>query len=334
MVHSFFLAFPHLRCGAVLAGVLLGASLWVAPAKAQTTMRLWNIHAEDYPVTLAVQRFASDVQAATGGRIKIQVFSNASLGDQPKAVVMLKAGEIELAEFSSAPLSDAAPGIKALNLPFLFRDSAHMFKHLDGLLGKRFEDKLKASGFVVLGWYDGGSRSFYCVHPVTGVRDFTNKRIRVRTEIFTKMVENLQAVPKDIPFKEVGNAFTTGQIDCAENNMPSYVSTGHYKLAKHLYLSNHIISPEALVMSTSAWDKLSEDDRRHFQEAGRRSALHMRELWNERVAKSMATAVAEGVTVVKMKDASGMIRRMSPIYQQYMKLPETRNELLTIIADQ
>src|SRR4051812_6220300 len=105
-------------------------------ATAQTKLRAWNIHPDGYPVTEAMKSFAEQVGKATKGKYQIEVFSNATLGDQPKAVQMLKSGEIDIAEFSSGPLSDAVPGIKVLNLPFLFKDSAHMFKHLDGKLGK------------------------------------------------------------------------------------------------------------------------------------------------------------------------------------------------------
>ena len=109
-----------------------GLAFAMAPASAQTKLRAWNIHPDGYPVTEAMKSFADQVNKGTQGRYQIEVFSNATLGDQPKAVQMLKNGEIDLAEFSSGPLSDAVPGLKVLNLPFLFNDSAHMFRHLDG----------------------------------------------------------------------------------------------------------------------------------------------------------------------------------------------------------
>src|SRR3546814_17653574 len=72
----------------------------------------------------------------------VKVFSNGVLGDQPVAVRMLKAGELDIAEFNLAPLSEAAPGTKALTLPFLFRDATHMFRKVEGKLGPRFEAQL------------------------------------------------------------------------------------------------------------------------------------------------------------------------------------------------
>lgn len=306
-----------------------------ASAGAQTKLRAWNIHPDGYPVTEAMKRFASLVSQNTGGRYQIELFSNATLGDQPKAVQMLKAGEVDVAEFSSGPLSDAVPGLKALNLPFLFSDSAHMFKHLDGKLGERFAGKLQAAGFVVLGWYDGGGRSFYCAsRSVNSFKDLAGARIRVQqSEIYIEMVKLLEATPVALPFKDVLGALEQNTVDCAENNMPSFESTGHYKVAKSVYVTNHVVSPEALVVSTKLWSSLSPADKAAFQKAGLESALLMRELWNKRVASAIETATKQGVQFVRVKDVAPMVRRMAPLYGKYMADTSTREELLTIIGN-
>ena len=148
---------------------------------AQIKLRAWNIHPEGYPVTEAMKSFAAEIAKTTQGKYQIEIFSNGALGDQPKAVQMFKSGKIDIAKFNSGPLSDAVPGLKVLNLPFLFTDSAHMFRHLDGKLGGRFADNLKAAGFVVVGWYDGGSRSFYCAtKTVKDIGDLSGTKIRVQ----------------------------------------------------------------------------------------------------------------------------------------------------------
>ena len=305
-----------------------------AQPQAPVQLRAWNIHPEGYPVTEAMKSFANEVSKATQGRYRIEVFSNAALGDQPKAVQMLKSGEIDMAEFSSGPLSDAVPGIKVLNLPFLFTDSAHMFRHLDGKLGQRFAANLKTAGFVVLGWYDGGARSFYCANrPVATLTDLAGASIRVQqSEIYTEMVKLLGATPVALPYKDVLGGFEQGKIDCAENNMPSYESTGHYKVAKHVFVTNHVISPEALVVSTQLWGKLDKQDQAAFAEAGAKSALLMRDLWNRQVASALDVTARQGAHFLKPTDPATMIRKMAPLYSRYMKDPTTREELLTIIA--
>lgn len=311
----------------------LSFALCASAAMAQTKLRAWNIHPEGYPVSEALKSFVEQVGKSTGGRYNIELFNNGSLGDQPKAVQMLKSGEIDVAEFSSGPLSDAVPGIKVLNLPFLFTDSAHMFRHLDGKLGERFSANLKAAGFVVLGWYDGGGRSFYCAKPINNLRDLAGTNIRVQqSEIYIEMVKLMEAKPVALPFKDVLVALEQGKVDCAENNLPSYESTGHYKVAKNVYVTNHVISPEALVVSTKLWDKLSKEDKAAFSEAGAKSAILMRELWNKRVAAALEATTKQGSQFVKVRDASPMVRRMGPLYGKYMADPTTREELLTIIS--
>lgn len=320
-----------------LTKAMLGLALvFVASTSmSQTKLRAWNIHPEGYPVTMALNQFAEQVGKVTNGRYQLEVFSNGALGDQPKAVQMLKNGEIDVAEFSSGPLSDAVPGIKVLNLPFLFRDSGHMFRNLDGKLGEQFSASLSAAGFVVLGWYDGGSRSFYCVNPVTKPADLAGKKIRVQqSEIYIQMVTLLGSEPVTVPFKEVMASLQAGKIDCAENNLPSYESTGHHTIAKNVYVTNHVVSPEALVVSVNLWSKLSDADKIAFKTAGTQSALFMRELWGKRVTRALDATTKQGSQYVRPKDSASMIGRMGPLYSKYMTDPKTRAELLTILSDQ
>jgi tripartite ATP-independent transporter DctP family solute receptor len=313
------------------SAIALGA---IHPTFAQIELRAWNIHPQGYPVTEALAYFSDLVRAETQGRYSVKVFSNAVLGDQPLAVRMMKAGELDLAEFNLGPLSEAAPSTKALTLPFLFRDSKHMFRQVDGKLGSRFEAKLAAAGYVVLGWYDGGARSFYCTKQIRLVGDLAALRIRVQqSETAIEMVRLLGATPVVIPYKDVLNAFTEGKIDCAEGSIVSYESTGHYKLAKFMYLSNHQVAPEALVISIKTWKQLAPNDQNRLKEAGRKSALKMRELWNQRVEEAKAATAKQGAQFAAMSDHGPLITRMRPMYSRYMVDPLIRDELLTILAD-
>ena len=314
---------------------LVAATLACSGAFAQTTrLKAWNIHPDGYPVTDAMKSFAAEVEKATKGRYEIELHSNGVLGDQPQAVQMLKQGQIDVAEFSLGPLSEAAPAAKALTLPFLFKNAQHMFAEIDGNLGKRYEERLKASGYVVLGWYDGGARSFYCRNkPLQQVADFQGLNIRVQnSEIYVEMVKGLGAVPKTIPYKDTLAALERGDVDCAENNLPSFISTGHYKVAKYVWLTNHVVVPEALVMSTSAWDKLSPADQQAFRLAGQNSARVMRELWNRKVDEARDIAKKAGVQFLPVENYMSLIRRMQALHGRYLSDPQTREELLSILA--
>jgi TRAP-type C4-dicarboxylate transport system substrate-binding protein len=247
---------------------------------------------------------------------------------------MFADGSIDAAEFNAGPLSNAAPGLKAFNLPFLFTDSAHMFRHLDGALGDRLSAKLKDAGFVVLGWYDGGARSFFCANkPMARVEDFAGQRIRVQqSEVYIDMVRLLGATPVVVPFKDILDQLTARKIDCAEGNLVSYESMGQYKVAKYLYLNNHIVSPEALVVSTRLWNRLDDGEKAAFKRAGMDSALLMRRLWNQRVAAARSIVAAGGVQFIPVTDAAALVHRVTPLYAKYMADPEVRSELLSIVG--
>jgi tripartite ATP-independent transporter DctP family solute receptor len=283
-----------------------------------------------------MKSFSEEVAAQTKGKFKIELFSNGTLGDQPKAVAMLKAGEIDIAEFNSGPLSDMAPGLKAFNLPFLFADTSHMFRYLDGKVGEHLAAQLQASGFVVLGWYNGGARSIFCANkPITKLEDLVGQKIRVQqSDVYIEMVKLLGATPVVVPYKDVLEQLQQGKVDCAEGNMVSYESTGHYKAAKYMLQTNHAISPEALVVSTKLWGRLNDAEKAVFKKAGQNSALLMRDLWEKRVATARTTVVKDGVQLANVKDFSPYIRKMAPLYGKYMGDPAVRGELFEIIGNQ
>ena len=320
--------------GRIVAGIVLAAGVLLPGAARAEKVVAWNIHPEGYPVTEALKSFVAEVAAATGGKYRIELSNNGALGDQPKAVQMFKDGSIDVAEFNAGPLSNAAPGLKAFNLPFLFTDSAHMFRHLDGAVGDRLSAKLKDAGFVVLGWYDGGARSFFCANkPMARIQDFSGQRIRVQqSDVYIDMIKLLGATPVVLPFKDILDQLSQKKIDCAEGNLVSYESMGQYKVAKYFYLDNHIIAPEALVVSTRLWDRLDDREKAAFKNAGMNSALLMRSLWNQRVAAARSIVAAGGVQFTPMTDAAALVHRVTPLYAKYMADPEVRSELLSIVG--
>lgn len=314
--------------------VILSACHVLVQAQSPVNLKAWNAHPEGYPVTEALKTFVSEVDKNTMGKYKIQLYNSMVLGDQPQALKMFKAGELDVAEFNGAPLSEFAPGLKAFNLPFLFSSSAHMFKHLDGKLGDEIANRIKESGFVILGWYDGGSRSIFCNKPINTIRDLAGLKIRVQqSEIYMGMVKGLDAIPMNVGAKDINDSLLTGKLDCAENNLPFVESQGYYKAAKYFYMTNHVISPEALVVSTRLWDKLTNEEKAIFSAAGKKSALYMRDLWKQRVEGARESLTKQGVTFVNVKDVAPFVRKMGPLYSKYMSDPQTSKELISIIGN-
>jgi TRAP-type C4-dicarboxylate transport system substrate-binding protein len=97
-------------------------------------------------------------------------------------------------------------------------------------------------------------------------------------------------------------ALSAQLVDGAENNWPSFVTTGHYKVAQFYTVTEHTMGPEVLVMSRRAWQELSESDRAIFRDAARESRHFMREQWQGWEQQSRKQALEAGVTVIDNLD--------------------------------
>ena len=132
-----------------------------ALAQKQIVLRLAETHAPDYPTTKGDYEFARLVEERTGGRIKIEVYPSAQLGEEKAALEAVQFGAIDFNRTSISPLSAFVPNLIALQMPYLYRDDEHMWKVINGPIGESFLNSLEEFNFVGLGWFDGGARHFY-----------------------------------------------------------------------------------------------------------------------------------------------------------------------------
>lgn len=292
------------------------APLAASAASASNMLNGWSIHPDDYPVNQAMQRFADDLAKITGQRLTAKIHGNATLAPQGQVLERVVRGEIDFAEMGILGYGDKIPVLQLLSTPFLFRESAEMFKLLDGRLGALIADELRRFGVILLGWYDGGTRNFYHrTKPLRDTTDFQGERLRVgNTPTHAAMVTTLGGKAVPLPFKDVMGAFESGQIDGAENNLPSYESTGHYKAAPHYTLTRHLVSPEMLIMSEKTWARFKASEQAQLLKAGHASAVYMRQLWAQRVAEVQARLVKQGVRFYPSGDHGPIVRRMRPLY--------------------
>jgi TRAP-type C4-dicarboxylate transport system substrate-binding protein len=148
--------------------------------------------------------------------------------------------------------------------------------------------------------------------------DLQGLKIRVqKAEIMRDMVQQVGAVPTSMAFEEVYTGLQTGQIDGAENNFPSWVSKGHYEVAKHYLMDGHSRVPEVILFSKSVWDKLSSEDRELIRQAAVDSVPHQRQLWDQRVEEAIEKAKAAGCTIVTEVDKAPFQAAMQPVWAKH-----------------
>lgn len=316
---------------AILASVSI---LGLAATADARELRGWNLHVPDYPGSIAMEEFADAIGTATDGRYTGSVYHNGQLGDQRFAIEQFAFDGIDFAVFSGGSLGDFAPALNVVSMPYVFRSQDHMFKVLDGEIGERLSAALESSNMVALAWYTGGARSFYTVDKqIETPADLAGLKIRVPdADIFVATVEALGANATPLAFGEVYTSLQTGVIDGAENNAPSFESTRHYEVAKYYTLDEHMMVPEAFVVSKTLWDSLTPEDQTAFREAARASAETQRRLWAERDAASIKILEDGGVSIKPVADKQPFIDAMSPVYDRFADTDEMKALLADIQA--
>ncbi|HTV36830.1 MAG TPA: TRAP transporter substrate-binding protein, partial [Xanthobacteraceae bacterium] len=256
-----------LRGTAFMLGTLAAARSGVKPAAAdaKTMFKASDVHPPGYPTVVAVENLGKKLEQATGGRLGVQMYASMQLGGEKEAIEQAQLGAIQLARVSVGAIGPVIDDLNVLNLPFLFRDTAHMQKVIDGSIGQKLLDKVTANeraGLIGLCWMDAGARSFYDTkHPIKTIADLKGLKVRViGNPMFVDMANALGANGVAMGYDQVFAALQTGVIDGAENNMPSFVFDNHYQVAKFYTFTQHLIVPEILVFSRKTWNTLSPDD--------------------------------------------------------------------------
>jgi len=132
-------------------------------------------------------------------------------------------------------------------------------------------------------------------------------------------------------FAEVYQALKTGVVDGAENNWPSYESTGHFEVAGFYSLSQHLIIPECICVNTDAFNALSPEMQAAVSEAAQESALLQRELWAARELASREAVEAGGVVVNEIADKAPFQDAMGPVYEAYFETNPDLRPLVELI---
>jgi len=310
-----------LACFILVTFVVVGCGGQKPAAQDQKpiVLKLAENQPDDYPTTIGDKEMAKIVAEKTNGRIKIEVYAGGQLGDEKSVIEAVQMGGIHMARVNAQPLSDFAKKLRVLSLPYLFDNPAHLWKVLNGPIGDEILDSLKDAKMIGLTYYDSGARSFYNTkREVKSPADMKGLKIRVQqSELMIGLVQGIGASATPMAYGEVYSGLQTGVIDGAENNWPSYYSTSHYEVAKYLTLDYHTMTPEVVIFSKAAWDKLSDADKKIIKDAAVASQAVQRKSWDAYEKKSIDAVKAKGNTVTEIKDVKPWQDAVQGLYDKF-----------------
>jgi tripartite ATP-independent transporter DctP family solute receptor len=297
--------------GAALACVAAALSVPLSVA-AQTVLKAADVHPAGYPNVVAMENLGKKLEAATNGKYKLQMFPGGVLGGEKEMIEQTQVGAINILRTSLGPLGPVVPDVNVFNMPFVFRNEAHMRAVIDGPIGQEILDKITASPskMVALG--------LYTKKLVKTPADLKGQKVRMMgNPLFVDTMNAMGGNGIAMGYGEVFSALQTGVLDGAENNPPSMFTSNHYNAgAKYYAQTNHLIIPEIFVMSKVTWDKLSKDEQTLLLKFSKEAQLEQRALWDKSVAEYSTKLKAAGVEFVAV-DQKPFYDATAPVRAKY-----------------
>ena len=291
-------------------------------AQDKTVLKSADVHPLGYPTVEAVKLMGEELQKQTDGRLSIEIFPSMQLGGEKEMIEQAQVGALAMARISVGPMGPLVPELNVFNLPFMFRDDAHMEKVIDGPIGDELLKKLSdhaTAGLIGLCWMNAGTRNVYnSKKPVRSLDDLKGLKIRMMgNPVFVDTMNALGGNGVAMGFDQLVNAMQTGVVDGAENNYPSYATGQHFRYAKYYSLTGHLMIPEILVFSKRTWQTLTPDDQALITKFAKEAQQEERKLWYEMEKKSIQQIKEAGVDIIEIPDKKPFQDAVKPVWDKY-----------------
>lgn len=289
---------------------------------------------ETHTVHIAMMEWVEMVEERTDGRVQINVFPNAQLGDETAMLEQLQAGVLDLVKVASPGMASYHDGYHAFGMPFLFEDQEHFYEAMNSEEMQEFFLETEEDGFVSLTYYTSGQRSFYTADtPIRTPEDLQGLNIRVQDmRSQTDMILAMGGTPVAMAYGDIYTSLQTGHLDGAESNETALTDGFHGEVAKVYSYSKHAIIPDVFVMSAESWQQLSPEDQEIFIEAAQESTEIHHELWDEAIEESIQIAEEEmGVEFVEDVDREAFQEATAHILDEFKEEYEHVGEVIDII---
>jgi tripartite ATP-independent transporter DctP family solute receptor len=248
------------------------------------------------------------------------MFPSMQLGGEKEMIEQAQVGALQIARISVGAMGPVVDDLNVFNLPFVFRDEAHMRKVIDGPIGQDLLQRTSnapTSRLIVLGWMDAGTRNVYANKPAAKPADLKGMKIRMMgNPLFVETMNAMGGNGVAMGFNELFSALQTGVVDGAENNPPTLLAQNHYQVSKVYSLTGHLIIPEIFVFSKRTWETLSKADRDLLRRLSREAQFEQRKLWDAYVGEAEAKLKAAGIQFVPA-DKAAFYQATQPVRDKY-----------------
>ena len=305
------------RFSALLASGAAAAA-WRPAYSAPQTVTVASLLAEDKPETRIWFRIRDLVEERLPGRFSFRIVPNAALGGEREVAEGIRLGSISASLSTVSALSSWVPGTQILDLPFLFSDSDHLRRVVEGEVGDELSDRLAAEGFVVGGYINYGSRHLLAKTPIRRPQALDGLRIRaIQSPLHIELWRAYGANPTAIPIPETYNALRTGVVDAMDLTKSAYAGFRLYEVVPYLTETAHIRASGVVYFAAEFWAGLTREVQTVLAEAASEGARYFDELMAVDERASMEQAIAGGAEIIQPENREDWIRPAQRVWAAF-----------------
>lgn len=292
------------RAAAVVAATTFFTT-GMAVAQEARTLKFTAASNRGHPQVQGVEKFAELVGQKSGGKIKVQMFPGGALGPDLQVVSAMQGGSIDMNVMNASLLAGNVKEMAILDFPYLFSNAREADAILDGPVGRKLMDKLPARGLVGLAFWDLGFRQMHTTRKaITKADDLKGLKMRViPTPIYVDFMNATGANAIPMPFTETYGALEQRAIDGMTNPLLNILDGKYNEVTKNLTMTNHMYTPQIVIVSKKTWDKLSPADQKILGDAAIETATYQRKVARDEAAKVLDSAKKAGMTVYELPPA-------------------------------
>ncbi len=252
----------------LMASALLGM-FSAGIAQAQTKLKWAHVYETSEPYHKYALWAADEIKKRTNGKYQVDVFPASTLGKETDINQGLTLGTVDII-YTGQLFAGRTYGPLAIGgAPYMFRDFAHWNAYRNSGLFKELSDGYmqKNSGNKVITMTYYGERHLTSNKPINKPEDMKSLKIRVPdAPLYTMFPRAVGANPTPIAFAEVYLALQNGTVDAQENPLPTIDAKKFYEVQKYISLTGHITDALLIIVGGPTWSKLSDGDKKIFDE--------------------------------------------------------------------
>ncbi|WP_404464378.1 TRAP transporter substrate-binding protein [Vreelandella aquamarina] len=283
------------------------------------TLRLAHVVNEQDGFHIAATKFEELVEERTGGKVNIEIFPNASLGDERTLLEGMQIGTVDMGVITNGPVANFVEEMAVFELPFLFPSPEAAYSVLDGPIGQELLDKLADVNLKGLAYAERGFRNLTnSERAVNSPEDLDGLRIRVmENPVYTDTFRELGANAIPMAWTEALTAMQQGTIDGQENPVNVIHSFKLDETQTYMTLSRHTYAPAIFVMGMPAWNQLPEAAQAVLEEAAQEAAEHERQVNADMEAEQLAALREAGMEINDTPNMEAFQAAVAPVYEKY-----------------